>query len=299
MEFLGEKIENLKNSGLLLDEQEKFFFVDEKENITIYINKNGVKCPCFTNETKRKICIEKFLAFHSYEIGNSKKEGVLYLLFNGDKELYNAMLEPEKYKNKIEWRSEFEDELISKMFKEVKYEKSNIPIFLHVKRLDEDDTLYISSFYINSFELYNEVIFPWKIQNKYNQSMIVYLSKFEKDFLLNGEIKIDFYPTDEGLEPIIIDEEKKKLMLNQIIKKYQCFKEENQITVFKFKNGDKDILKAFIGILNVQCCENIEIEKLKNQEYYKELIKFKDPVLFLTYIPRSDKLLYYQILHKK
>lgn len=309
MDIFGEKLVDLKDTNFNFNEQEKFFFVNEDEKVLTYQEGKSFK---FESERKRQICIENFLAFHSFEIGNvEKKDKFLYLLFNGDYEVYQAMLDPEKYKEKIAWKDDFdtaEENVLKTMAEGLKdVEQPFTKVIIRVNELDKESLLYALPFRIHSFELYCEVPLPWVIKNKYDQPMIVNLSCFQKEIFLNKGLKIDFYPTENGLEPIILDQEKKNGIFSEIMNRVENFIEkekkelfvpeqegDKKITVLKFKNGEKDIISAWMGTIKYKFHEIVDLESLKDEVYYDKLKE--DSVLILTYIPGSEeKLLYWAI----
>jgi len=178
-------------------------------------------------------------------------------------------------------------------------------VIIRVNELDKDLLLYALPFKIRSFELYCEVPLPWVIKNKYDQPMVINLSCIQKELFLNKGIKVDFYPTENGLEPIILDQEKKNSIFSEIMTRVENFIEKEEelvpeqegdkkITVLKFKNGEKDIISAWVGTIKYKFHEIVDLESLKDEVYYDKL---KDnSVLILTYVPgNEDKLLYWAV----
>ena len=178
------------------------------------------------------------------------------------------------------------------------------PVIVRITRLDEDSTLYISAFHIHTFQLYAEVPLPWTIKNKYDQPMLVYLSRFQKELFFEKGVKVDFYPTERGLEPIIIDLEKRDNIIKQIshnvlefLKKEEKEEQDltNKVVVLKFKNGERDVISALVGTISYKYYEISEIVDHQDDPHYekiKEISENNTPVLILTYIPNSDQLLY-------
>lgn len=312
--FVAEKLDE---SGIILNEQEKFFFVNSNSEIVTYTNNNGIKTYNFEKEEKRNICIETFLAFYSLEIeqfdaNNLENTLPLYLLFNGDRELYDAMIDPSKYKDKLIWNynggtEENQDKTYLSMVESLKdIKKPFTGVIIRVNKLDEDSLLYIYPIKIRPFELYAEVPLPWII-NKYNQQLIVYLSRFQKDLFFDKKnedenIEVDFYPTDDGvLEPIINDKNiKNKIFQDIIIRLLEYYTKERinidpkHVIVLNFKNGDKDVLSAWVGTIRYKYHNIVHIDTLKDQPYYDKLLNPDDmiSVLIIAYTPGTEIPLY-------
>ena len=307
----------LEESGLNFSEQEKFFFVNENNEISTYINSKGITAPIFTTDAKRSMCMEIFLAYHSLEIGqktnseNLKEGSFLYLLFNGDFELYQASTNPEKYKSAMSWKtkSDFpEDSVTYGLINDLKdIVKPYTGVLLQVNQQDEDSILYICHYKIMAYELFAELRLPWVISHK-DKPIVVYLSCFHKNLFFGGgdkSLKVDFYPINDEYEFIITDEGKKNIILSEISemalqkeKELGTIDEPNKVTVLKFKNGDRDVLSAWTGTIKYRYHETVEIDAFKDEIYYSTLQKTVDPILNLTYIPGSDKVMYFGITKK-
>lgn len=297
--------EDYQESGIELNEQERYFFVNQENQIITYTNQNGEKTFKFESDKKRQICLEQFLAFHSYDIGNATlpedKRSFLYVHFNGDLEVYQTMLNPGEYKDNWSWETDFgEETLFAPLIENLQDIPSFTPVIVRITRLNEDSTLYISAFHIHTFQLYAEVLLPWTITNKYNQPMLVHLSRFQKELFFEKGVKVDFYPTEHGLEPIIVDIEKRDNILKQISHNIleHLRKEEQDLTdkliVLKFKNGERDVVSALVGTISYQYYEVAAIDEYQDHSLYEKITSVKDttPILILSYAPDSEQLLY-------
>ena len=141
--------------------------------------------------------------------------------------------------------------------------------------------------------------------------MIVYLSCYQKDVLFSKDnnIKFDFYPTDNGYEVALIDENQKYNIMCRIadnvfkiLDKEKSDEQESsnkKVTVLKFKNGDRDVLSAIAGTIRYKFYEVEDVDNYKDQDYYEKLKEGENPILFLSYIPDTDKLLHVGITFKK
>lgn len=271
-------MESLTDFGLVFSEQEKFFFANDKELVYTYLDEEGVKQYYFADDKKRLNCLEKFLAYHSLELGNDNPTNEISLAFKNDRELYDAMIDPGNHKDKISPGSEKRTDKFTNVILKIgkNYEKV---------------------FRINTFELYAEVLLPWMVQNKYNQPMLIFLSKLQMDLLFNKGSKVDFYPTDMGLEPIIIDQEFKRNLLEKITESILKFLDtdikEGEVLILEFKNGDRDIVSAFAGSIKYKYYQIVNLDTIKDMRYYEKIKDAKKAVLILTYIPDTENLLYY------
>lgn len=253
-----DTLEKLENCGMTFNDHERQLFVNKNNEVLTYLNDKGVKAVKFSDDKFRLKCIENFLAAHSFEIGNPSEprpdESILYISFNGDQEVSDAMLNPLKNKDKLVWKlvSDFdENSNMRKIAEEMKVtDKFFVNVIIRVNKFDEDTLMYLFPFKFKPFELYTEVILPWILENKDKKPLIVYLSCFQYDVFFpkdgNG-LKVDFYPTPNGHEPIIIDEDKKCSIIANIGSRVDQLEnpDEDDIMVFRFKGGDKDILNAW------------------------------------------------------
>ncbi len=297
-------IEEANNLSLIFDDQEKPFFIDDGY-ANVYFDDDGNKIPIMINEKARKLCIETFLAFHSFEIGNPCKPNEFILLeFNGDRQVYDAMVDPEKYADHIQW-IKYEDytdnnkeELLS--LKDNNENPEFTAALIRVRNTSKTKILYELAFRFKSFELYAEILLPWKIKNAEGIAKIVYLSCFQKELLFDQGLKSIFYIHKDKLEPIIIDERKQKILSeitsSAISASYDIGKD--QILVLKFLNGDRDILSAHAGTIRYKYFEIIDIETLKEFEFYEKLKNINQGILIIVYKPDSDEILYYGINSK-
>jgi len=307
-----DNLEKLEESGLTLDEFEKQFFVNQNGEVMSYTNSKGEKAVKFVDDKFRLKCLENFLAFHSFEIGNPTKDlpdgSVLYLLFNGDQDVAYSMANPTKSKDRMSWVSSSDFAEGSDMRKMVDEMKTKEPSFtnviIQVNRFNDDQILHMFPFKFRSFELYTEVLLPWVLENKYKQPMIVYLSCFQYDVFFpkdNNGVKVDFYPTENGLEPIIIDEEKKCSIIANIASRIDEKEPigDDGVIVFRFKSGDRDILSAWAGNIRYKCYEIATIEDFKDEPIYDKLKESAKPIVVYSYLPGTDQQLYCGIVSRK
>src|SRR3990170_5244467 len=71
MEMFGEKLEALEDTGFTFSDVQEFFFVNVGKVITYTIASDQKKHPKFCDKSKRNMCLEQFLAYHSIEIGKN------------------------------------------------------------------------------------------------------------------------------------------------------------------------------------------------------------------------------------
>jgi hypothetical protein len=305
-------LENLEEAGLTLNDYEKQFFVNQNSEIMSYVNSKGEKAVKFIDDKFRLKCIENFLAFHSFEIGNPTNEipdgAVLYLQFNGDQDVAYSMANPIQSKDRMSWKVASDFDEGSDMRNMVDEMKNKEPTFtnviIRINRFNDDDIMYLFPFKFRSFELYTEVILPWVLENKYKQPMVVYLSCFQYDvfFPKNGDgVKVDFYPTDNGYEPIIVDEEKKCSIIANIASRIDEKESVGDagVIVFHFKSGDRDILSAWAGNIRYKCYEISTIDYFKDEPIYDKLKESAKPIVVYSYLPGTDQQLYCGIVSRK
>lgn len=300
-----------------MDKQETFFFTDESGNPTTYTTSNGSEAPKFSTDSKRLKCIELFLAYHAENTGktslaNKDKDGsFIYLFFNGDNEVYDASIHPEDHKNKIVWKKRDDFNKDSNQYELAdgldKIKNPFTAVLVHVNKIDSNDILFMAPYNVMLYQLFTEVRLPWIIKTKDNKTGVAFLSCFQKElFFDNGDknIKVDFYMTPNGYEPVILDEQLRSSIISQIASKIiENDKSvsnipENHVLVLKFKNGDRDIFSAWAGTINYKCYDLQNITDFSNEIYYDNLKSTKNPILILNYIPGSDKLMYFGVTCK-
>lgn len=143
--------------------------------------------------------------------------------------------------------------------------------------------------------------------------MIVYLSRFQKELIIDNQLPVDFYTTETGLEPIIDNSDTKAKLFNKIVghvltlmdadapsdeNKEQNKDDENKVIVIKFKNGDRDFLAAATNTIDYHYYKTEKLSDLKDTVYYDKLRNVENPIIGLSFKPNKDELLYYIILSK-
>lgn len=242
------------------------------------------------DEKARSLCVETFLAFHSFEIGHtSNKDHFLLLQFNGDAELYKAMVDPQTYHHILEWVDY--DEKQMNVFK-----TNNTDTIALIQILKEGEIIYEKAITFNSFDLFSEVLLPWNITNADGICKIIYLSCLQKQTFFDQGLKTLFYIHKEQLEPLIVDERKTKILekiSKSVLSEINDMKEDETI-VLRFLNGDRDIMSAFSGTIKYVYYEKVKIDTL-DKEYQEKLTGLHKPILVLVYKPESEEVLYYGI----
>lgn len=244
-----------------MNEQERFFF---KENTDGKYE--------FIDDSKKNICLQSFLAYHSYSIGNPEKDvsdSFLYLEFKSDREVYNSMINPEKFKDHLQWKPMSE---AGDLVKNLEKPTGDFTVTV-VKVVQEDGTDKIVSHKIRSFELYVEVPLPWIVGKTYNGGdKVAILTKYQKD-LIDGGLKCDYNLVGESYEPIIVDEKSKYGLVCSVIQKLHMsggFKEVgDKVVLLKIKEGDKGLMNA--NVKKCFDCEFVDVETFKDYGYYEKL----------------------------
>lgn len=296
MEVFGERQAKLSELDLKLDDQKKWFFTNEDDDVVTY-GENKLK---FDTDRKREICIETLLAFHARKIGTEQDEhesDILYLKFNGDEEVYDSFLSPEKFEDRICWKIDFESDIIQSMARACaeKGKKPFTGVLVHVLQYDSDTTLHLAPMFIHSFELFAEVPLPWVVNNRYDQPMRVDLSCLQKELFFDQGVNVDFYPTENGLEPIILDNEKKLALCAQAIEKVKIRAgeiPENHILIVDLKNGDRDLVSAAFGTLKYEFYKTLPKEDVAEEEWSEKIKDMNNPAVFNVHVPQSEKILY-------
>ncbi len=315
--------ETIEESGIIFTDEEKHFFTTDDDRCLTYVNKDGIKEPSFINEKKRLQCVQYFLAYHSYDIGHPDPKidlpnSFIYLEYNGDREVFESMTKPSKYKDLIKWKCIYDiskDDLAYKLLDTL--EPSSPPfttVVIKVNRYNEDTLLFLSPIKIRSYELYTEAPLPWYVPitnpvTGKTERILAHLSRFQYDLIYGRGIACDFYTTDKGNEPLITDRDKRyQIFINIITRLHMMGKlkkevnNDNQIIVLRFKGGDRDIMRAYGGTLFDKYYSYEDASVFEKEEYYDKIKEFMDKstpeqkataILVLSYHPDNDNLLYY------
>lgn len=241
-----------------MNRYEKYFFEEGKDE--------------FVDDKKRLHCVEKFLAYHSYDIGHHEpKDEDLGLEFKNDKEVYEAMLQPEKYKSVISWIKQ-----------ETKRDIKDTWTYVNLKVGD-----YKSSYLINTYELFSDCLLPWLLKQD-EKRIWVFLSMMQKELIFDKGITCSYYKTENGYEPYIVDEKHRVFLLNNIIKNGD-FKMDNKITVLNF-NGDRDLFRAWSGT-NTTFYEFKDITDFEQSLQEKLKTIEGTPFVIRTFCPATKEIL--------
>jgi len=247
--------EKVSDSGLTFNETEQFFFTENDMCLT-FLN-DGIKTPVFMNETKRLTCVQYFLAYYSYDIGNPndkqkphKENSFIYLEYKDDKEVFEAMTKPVKYHDLLKWKTinDFEG---SPVYNLVSTLDLNVQPFTSV--IVNVKNICLTPFRIRSYELYAEAPMPWYVSRMNPDSgeeehILVHLSMFQNELIFKRGLSCDFYLNNgseslrtsqyDQYEPIITDRDKRFYILNEIVARLHesgLKGKDNQILVFRFK----------------------------------------------------------------
>lgn len=356
-----EVLKPLAETGLELNTDEKFCFVDSNERCRVYplaptdgLDRDLSKwAPVFTTANHRHLCLERFLAFHSQKIGrddqaenskdskgggegrdseNGRHNTFLYLEFNGDREIYDTVLDPAPHEKILTWKrdSDFvlgsgnssEDDTTrqiqehARAFTDLKAPFTGVIVCVNQYRLPDFQSagttetpkrklLHLQSFRINTFELFTEVLHPWKVQNRYGQEMIVKMSMYHHELQLANPQAFDFAPTGRGIEICIIDLSLKRKLIDDIVTKLLAFlknrtadspqEAKNDLLLLEFKNGDRDLFSAHLGTIRYLYYKETSIESAKDQPYYEKIKDKTHPLVIVMYVPYTDQVSSYAV----
>lgn len=257
--------------------------MEDSENS--YFNKNGVRC-CMLSEKMRNDHLQKFLAYHSFYIGQQDNKTVLYLEFNGDEEILSIVKFPNEYKHKLVWKKLEE---LTEEFKDLSHlnglemSENFTYSFIKVNKLDEVDILTVSFLKFLSYQLFTEELLPWKVNNGNSFTL---LSMFQKE-LLCKDTECQFYLNGNVYEPLIGEKSRKSLYIELASRIFSKHSNENSKVIhFNFKQGDRDVLTALSGVKTFYTIEEYE----KFEDFCDEKEGFVHFV-FDTYVPGTDKIL--------
>ena len=234
--------------------------------------------------------ITNFLAFHAYEIGNAAKEShFLELNYENEQQIEEAMREPSKYKSIMSWKT---DEKLNQVILETPENFTVIRVLVNGKE---------NIYKISSFELYVKVKLPWGFVKK-DQNIIVLLTMREKQLIKDGLI-VDFYPVGENYEIILVDQEQRKNIISNtiasILKHCDIKPEINKVIIFKFIEGDHEILVASDGFIRKDCYEIVDIDSLQNEQYYENIKNIEYPIVIISLFPNSNNQISVSILGRE
>lgn len=289
-------ISDISKYDIDLSELEKLWFGPENK-LKIY-SVGNISYPSFWDEKTRKTAIINYLAYHSYDIGNNCTDEKPYLLleFSNDRDLLAASHNPSEHDYR--WISDIQTYEIEDIEHFIDIEKPYTPVVIRIyKNSDHDEILYENIFKIKSLELYAEAKLPWLLKNKYDQPMLVYLSCFQYQIFIKEGLNVDFYPTKEGYEPVIIDPKQRNALLGQILDMINE-KWDKDVLVLKFFNGDRDILSARVGTIKYKYYSFESMDDYKEYEHYEQITKLDKPVLVHIYKPGTDDILYSGLTEK-
>lgn len=318
MQQIKQKYEE---TGISFSDNERSFFVDENGYCNLYTNSENVRVPNvkvpLMTDKNRNICLQHFLAYHSFDIGNPKQDVTnhfLYLKFKNDQELCKAMVQPNEFKHLVIWKTEEDfgaDDSLSYLAKNLKNIKAGFTgVLLNIFDHEHNLKVYLNAFTIRSYELYVEVELPWVFTKKNidgsNKNILIYLSCFQKDILTEKTFNYELYEISSGYEPIIVDEEKRSRILNNVCnhvynqKLLDQIKDETKdqrICVLNFKNGDKTLINTLSGIVRNECVSFKDLQDFENESYFNKLQEFTNVAkstnekcfifVFYVYVPNT------------
>lgn len=227
-----------EESGLKLNPLEKSFFVNPEGNV----NLNGENVE-FYNSNIRTNLFYVFLAFYSKYIGQKKSS--VTLNFQNDKEILKASMKPRKY---IHCLSLSESENLDE----------------NIRTVTVNYAHQTENFKVNLFQLYTTIPI---VQELYD-GRVVQLTAMEREIFLIPEVKVTFYPHEGTFEPLLLESEIREVLLKQYFETLSF--ESGFIYYFKFKNGDRDLVKSAHRILKIDY-EKRDLDSFSNEEFYENL----------------------------
>ena len=328
---------SVNSKFLKLANDEKVVFKDKetKNKCNVYKTSNGGYEPEFTTSLKRSTVIQKFLAYWSEDLGTDMMDdknmnSFLFLTFDGDREVVRSAIESIKHKEKIVWRQVNTVDKSDPMYKHIKdhkFEMGLITLVLRVNKFGSDDVLFLSPYRFAPFELYTNVLLPWKLPVKLDKegeeeviSVTSNLSMFQSRLFFDEKNKCTFYPSDDPniYEPYITSNNARNGMIYEIIdmmadngvfKKEKDAKNRDKIISIRFREGDREFVNTLVNMnsekfwsfddLNV-FTDPVQLDLIKsNIEIAKTNGKDESIFLVAFYVPKSDECFTYTSFAKK
>lgn len=327
---------SISDKRLKLENNEMVVFEDKtnKGKCNAHKTKSGRVQPVFPTSLKRSNVLQQFLAYWSEELGtyqleDKTKESFLYLKFCSDLEILQASKDPTSFKHKLEWKQISSVDTTEDTFKYLaghKYDPTVITLVLIVTEVDTEKIIFTTSFKFKPFELFVNVLLPWKLPVKFDKddeevkTVTTHLSMYQSKLFLDEKNRCTFYPTDNPklFEPYITSNNARNNIIYEIIslmsdrgifKKEKDAKDKNKIITLRFRDGDREFANTLVDMNNNKFWSfedldvfkdevklnliksNIEIAEKNNNDEHVFLVEF--------YTPKTDEIYIYTSFARK
>lgn len=272
-------------SDISLNPLEEKVFLNENNQCRVCRDANNKPIVLFPTDNVRMRFVQMFLSHYARHIeSKSTKEGCIVLEFMNDRHILATTIHPRVYSmcvRVIPDREKFKEEYPE--FEKAKFTlvDNMINLLVFVKSIG-----YVGTYHINPFQLFSKVISPQELYD----GRIVHLTMLQREIFLAPETKTTFYQHEGALEPFLMEDNLRELLVKQSI--YNLIKddktEKTKYHVIHLRDADRGLVDMANEIpLNYEnYYETSDIENFKEDEFYEDMKNYElgeDEAFYVIY----------------